>query len=180
MLNKTYIKRILLVSFLHLMLSVTIAFAQKTTPVVEKPEWHTDLMKAHEVSAKTKKPIFAFFTGSDWCGWCIKLQKDVFAKDEFITWAKKNVVLLELDYPRYKQLSPELTQQNQGLQQTFQVSGYPTIWMFNLTKKDTAKQFSIDAIGSLGYPQGAEPGKEEVKFLNDAAVLFKNKSVPVK
>ncbi|MBK7310845.1 MAG: thioredoxin family protein [Sphingobacteriaceae bacterium] len=182
MLNRIYIRRIVFISFLHFLLSITFAFAQKTgttakpTKTVAKEtealEWHTDLFKVYDISKKTKKPIFAFFTGSDWCGWCKKLQADVFAKPEFISWASKNVVLLELDYPRFKQLSPELTQQNQNLQQTFQIAGYPTIWMFNLDKPDTSSKFNIDAIGSLGYPQGAEQGKEQVKFLDDANRLM--------
>ena len=138
--------------------------------------WYTDVMKANEVSKATNKPIFAFFTGSDWCGWCKKLQADVFSKAEFIQWAKKNVVLLELDFPRGKTLSPELQQQNNSLQQTFQVRGYPTIWIFNLNKSADGQKFDIDSFGSLGYPQNAEPGKEQVKFLEDAKSIFDHKN----
>lgn len=131
-------------------------------------EWQTDLMKANEISLSTKKPIFAFFTGSDWCGWCHKLQRNVFAKPAFVEWAKKNVVLLELDFPRYKTLSQELIQQNQTLQQQLKVGGYPTIWMFYLSKDDAKNSINIKTLGSLGYPSGAEAGKEEVKFLATA------------
>ncbi len=135
--------------------------------------WQTDMVKANEISKASGKPIFAFFTGSDWCGWCHKLQKDVFAKQSFIDWAKKNVVLVELDFPRKKQLTPELTQQNMGLQQALQVQGYPTIWLLYLTKNKDDKNFSISTLGSLGYPRGAELGKEEVQFLNDADAILK-------
>ena len=45
--------------------------------------WHTDVNKAVDISAKTKKPLLLFFTGSDWCGWCIKLQKEVMKTPEF-------------------------------------------------------------------------------------------------
>lgn len=141
----------------------------------ESLEWHTDLMKADELSKKTKKPIFAFFTGSDWCGWCIKLQNEVFSKPEFIDWAKKNVILLELDFPRRKQLSPELTAQNNSMQQAFNVTGYPVVWIFNTVKNNKEKKFIIDSFGSLGYPVGAEPGKEEVKFLEDANKILSSK-----
>ncbi|MDO8366735.1 MAG: thioredoxin family protein [Saprospiraceae bacterium] len=136
--------------------------------------WHTDLAKARELSDATKKPIFGFFTGSDWCGWCRKLQSDVFAKEAFIAWANKNVILLELDFPRRKQLSAELVQQNQGLQQAFQVRGYPTVWIFNIAEDPTTKNLNLNALGSLGYPQGSEIGKEEVKFLNDANLILAN------
>lgn len=186
MTKSSYFKRIVLISFLHFLVSVGLGFAQKgaskteakkdastgSATKAEALEWHTDLMKVYEISKKSKKPVFAFFTGSDWCGWCKKLQADVFAKQEFITWAQKNVILLELDFPRFKQLPPELQQQNQSLQQTFQIAGYPTIWMFNLNKVDTNNKFNIDAIGSLGYPQGAELGNEQKKFLDDANRLM--------
>ena len=137
--------------------------------------WYSDVMKANEVAMATHKPIFAFFTGSDWCGWCKKLQHDVFSKPEFVQWAKKNVVLVELDFPRNKQLSPELAQQNASLQQSFQVQGYPTCWMFFMKKGTEANKVEINALGSVGYPQGATPGKEEVKFLADADKVLANK-----
>jgi thioredoxin-related protein len=57
--------------------------------------WHTDLNKANALAKKEGKTIFAFFTGSDWCGWCHKLQRNVFAKKEFKECADKNVILLE-------------------------------------------------------------------------------------
>ncbi len=136
--------------------------------------WYTDLVTASELSKASNKPVFAFFTGSDWCGWCKKLQRDVFAKPEFIQWAKNNVVLLELDFPRNKTLSPELTQQNASLQQAFQVRGYPTIWMFFMNKNAETSKFELQALGSLGYPQGFEPGKEQVKFLADANLILSN------
>ena len=142
----------------------------------EKDEltWHTDIMKANEISRASKKPIFAFFTGSDWCGWCHKLQREVLTKPEFVKWAKDNVVLLELDFPRGKTLAPELVQQNSSLQQALQVQGFPTIWLFFLTKTADGANFNIEALGTLGYPQGATPGKEELKFISDAnSVLAK-------
>src|ERR1041385_2148256 len=83
--------------------------------------WHTRIDEVYKLSKSSGKPIFAFFTGSDWCGWCHKLQRDVFNKPSFISWADKNVVLLELDFPRRRQLSPELTQQNNELLQVFSV-----------------------------------------------------------
>jgi len=136
--------------------------------------WYTDLSKARELSDATHKPIFGFFTGSDWCGWCRKLQSDVFAKDAFVGWAQKNVILLELDFPRRKEQSAELVQQNQSLQQAFQIKGYPTIWLFYVTEDPTSHKLNISALGSLGYPTGAEAGREEIKFLNDANLILAN------
>ena len=71
--------------------------------------WHTDVNKAINLSLQQEKPLFFFFTGSDWCGWCIKLQQQVFFKKEFKTWADKNVILVaphftKDNYPYYSTL----------------------------------------------------------------------------
>jgi len=144
-----------------------ILFSQTDVAKKDTLVWQTDLLKAQELSTAANKPIFAFFTGSDWCGWCKKLQKNVFEKPEFITWAKKNVILLELDFPRRKQLPPELAQQNNSLQQTFQVQGFPTVWIFTMSKDEATKKYNIAALGNLGYPN-AEAGKEAFEFLKNA------------
>lgn len=115
--------------------------------------WHTNFEKAMQLSVKEKKPLMLFFTGSDWCGWCIRLQKEVFHKSEFVAWAKDKVILVELDFPRKKQLEPSMQQQNYGLQNALQVRGYPTIWFVNAEKKDDGK-INLSQLGSTGYVAG--------------------------
>lgn len=136
--------------------------------------WYTDINQAQALSLKTHKPIFGFFTGSDWCGWCHKLEHDVIEKPEFQAWAKKNVILLELDFPRAKKLPDALVQQNNSLQQFFKVQGYPTVWIFNMQKNEAANNFNIIPLGSLGYPQAAA-GKEVTAFLEKANGILKTK-----
>lgn len=114
--------------------------------------WHTNIDKAMAISNKEKKPLMLFFTGSDWCGWCIRLQKEVFFKKEFVKWAKDNVVLVELDFPRNKQLEPSLQQQNYSLQNAFRVQGYPTVWFVNSETKEGKTNFT--QLGSTGYVAG--------------------------
>jgi protein disulfide-isomerase len=92
-----------------------------------KLDWQTDLAKAQEQAKKENKLILADFTGSDWCGWCIKLDHDVFASSEFADFAKKNLVLLQVDFPRKKEQSESLKDQNQKLQKKYSVDGYPTL-----------------------------------------------------
>ncbi len=121
--------------------------------VAQKAEWHTDLTKAVQLSEKTKKPLLLFFTGSDWCGWCIRLQKEVLLTDEFHAWAKENVVLLELDFPRRTPQADALRKQNMDLQQFFKIRGYPTIWLVN-AKADNAGKVSFEQLGSTGYVAG--------------------------
>ncbi len=122
----------------------------------ENEGWLVDIDEAFEISKKSGKPIMANFTGSDWCGWCKRLTADVFSKEEFKKWAATNVVLLELDFPRRKTIPQEIQQQNQSLQQAFKITGYPTVWVFNLEKDATTKQYSIEALGKTGYTKSWE------------------------
>ena len=114
--------------------------------------WHTDVNKAIELSVKTEKPLFMFFTGSDWCGWCKRLVKEVFIKPEFAAWATKNVILVELDFPRRTPISEDLKKQNRELGQMFGVRGYPSIWF--VTPEVTAGKVNFNKLGSQGYVAG--------------------------
>lgn len=118
---------------------VTMSFA------AEGLKWLTSYSEAVKLSKKTNKPILADFTGSDWCTWCIRLHKEVFDKPEFAEWAKKNVVLLELDYPQSKPQPAALKKQNAELQQKYQIQGYPTVLFLDHTGK---------MLGQYGYDQG--------------------------
>ena len=114
--------------------------------------WETNVTKAMEVSNKTKKPMLLFFTGSDWCGWCIRLQKEVLKTPEFAAWAKDNVVLVELDFPRKSNQTEEIKSQNSELQMAFGIQGFPTVVFANGAMKDGKVNFT--GIGSTGYVAG--------------------------
>lgn len=133
-------------------------------------KWHTDVSDAAKIALEQKKPLMLFFTGSDWCGWCIRLQKEVFHKPEFAKWATENVVLVELDFPRRTPQSEELVKQNQAMQQMFGVTGYPTIWFVNPVQKE-GKKVNLDALGNLGYERGGPEG-----WLPKANQIVKNKT----
>lgn len=137
----------LLIAFL---LTASFAIAQENY-TAENKGWLVDLDQAYALSKKTGKPIMANFTGSDWCGWCKKLTASVFSTPEFKKWADKNVVLLELDFPRRKQIPDKIRQQNNSLQQAFQVRGYPTVWVFRAEKDPGTGQYELEALGKTGY-----------------------------
>jgi thiol-disulfide isomerase/thioredoxin len=124
--------------------------AQKSNYVATHEGWLVNVDEAYAKSKKTGKPIMANFTGSDWCGWCKRLSAAVFLTPEFKKWAAQNVILLELDFPRRKEIPQEIQAQNASLQQAFRVSGYPTVWVFDLDK-DKNNQYSIRALGKTGY-----------------------------
>jgi len=117
----------------------------------ENEGWLVDLNEAYSQSKKTGKPIMANFTGSDWCGWCKRLTAAVFSKPEFKTWAAKNVILLELDFPRGKAIPEKIKNQNADLQRAFNVSGFPTVWVFDLEKDTKNNTYQIGSLGKIGY-----------------------------
>jgi protein disulfide-isomerase len=86
--------------------------------------WLTDVNEAIELSKETGKPIFAFFTGKEWCSWCKKLENKILIKEAFITYAKENLILLELDFPRGRR---DLPQEQTNLARKFRIQGYPTV-----------------------------------------------------
>lgn len=130
--------------------------------------WQTDIKKAMEISNKTQKPMLLFFTGSDWCGWCIRLQNEVLKTPEFAVWAKKNVVLVELDFPRRTPQSDELRNQNAGLEQAFGIQGYPTVWFATAKLKEGRPSFT--GVGNTGYVAGGSAA-----WLAVADGILKNK-----
>lgn len=107
--------------------------------------WYQSYDQALEKSEETGKPILVDFTGSDWCGWCIKLHDEVFSKPEFKKWADENVVLLELDFPRKKEQPAALAEQNQGLSDSFGIRGFPTVLFLNSEGA---------VLGKYGYDKG--------------------------
>ena len=107
--------------------------------------WIADYDEAVKLAKAEKKDLFIDFTGSDWCGWCIKLDKEVFSKKEFKDYAKENLVLLEVDFPQSKRQTKKLKEQNETLQAEHGIKGYPTIIVLNPEGKK---------VGQLGYMEG--------------------------
>lgn len=89
--------------------------------------WITNYESAFVQAKKEGKHVLINFTGSDWCGWCKKLDAEVFSQPKFKEYAAKNLVLLKLDFPKRTPQSQEEKIQNQKLAQQFGVRGFPTI-----------------------------------------------------
>lgn len=108
--------------------------------------WQTDLPKA-EAQAKTENKIVLLdFTGSDWCGWCIKFRKEVLDTPEFQAYATKNVVLVEVDFPNKKAITDDLKKANAALKTKYDVSGFPTLIVLDSNGKEIGRQ--------VGYAEG--------------------------
>lgn len=98
--------------------------------------WGTDLPAALAQAKKEKKLVLLDFTGSDWCPPCKALHNEVFSTKEFADYAKSNLVLVELDFPRFKKQSPALQKANQELQSKYTIEGYPTVILLNAAGKE--------------------------------------------
>ena len=93
--------------------------------------WYTSFKQAASLADSQNKKLLINFTGSDWCGWCIKLDKEVFSQPSFTQYADGNYILLRCDFPKRSQLPKALQTQNKALAKKYGVRGFPTIIVVN-------------------------------------------------
>jgi len=121
--------------------------------------WLTNIEKAKK-QAKGKM-ILVEFTGSDWCPPCKALKKNVFNTDKFKAYAKENLVLVELDFPRDKsKLSKEQIAYNKAQAAKFGIRGYPTVFLLDASGKEIMKKVGFGRTSVESY----------IKMLKDAKV----------
>ena len=111
---------------------------------------------AKKEAAALKQPIFAFFTGSDWCGWCKKLNSEVLETKAFKKFAADNLILFEADFPHEKEQSSSVKKQNAALAEKYKVNGFPTVYLLDAEGKE---------LGRTGYQEGG--GEAYVKSLKE-------------
>jgi len=118
--------------------------------------WLTDFDKAKEAAKTNNRHILIDFSGSDWCGWCIKLDKEVFSQQAFKTYAEEHLVLMLADFPNDKsKQSAHVQKQNKKLAEEFGVRGFPTVFLLSPEGK---------VVGRTGYqPGGPEAYVKHIK-----------------
>ena len=117
----------------------------RTLPAQAKPGWLTSYEQVEKEVKAGNKLLLVDFTGSDWCGWCIKIDKEIFSKPAFKDYAAKNLVLLEIDFPRRREIPEAEKIQNNRLAEKYEIQGFPTIIVLNGAGKK---------VGELGYVEG--------------------------
>lgn len=137
-------------------LSLLLSFYQpvQAEPTPSKINWLTNYEQAVAQSKREDKPILLFFTGSDWCGWCHRLQNEVLNTAEFADRAGDKFVFVMLDFPIKAAQDPALVRQNKELQRRFDVKGYPAIIILDERQ---------NAIETTGYRQGG--GRAYAEYL---------------
>ena len=137
---------------------VTVAIAATITLTsASAASWLTDIKAAQDQARSQNKLILVNFTGSDWCPGCIRLKNEVFSKPEFASFADDNFVLLEVDFPRQKPMSPEVRKANGKLADHYKVNGYPSVHVLDADGR---------SLGETGYlPGGPNPFVAKIKSI---------------
>jgi protein disulfide-isomerase len=117
--------------------------------------WLTDYDAALKQAKDEGKAVLMDFTGSDWCGWCIKLKGEVFDQPEFAAFAKDNLVLLDVDFPKRKAISASQRSANQKLAARYNVEAYPTVLVLNAQGHPLA-QLGYESGGAANYISGLQ------------------------
>jgi protein disulfide-isomerase len=123
---------------------------QQDAAAGEGASWMTDYDAALAKAAAEDKHVLVDFSGSDWCGWCIKLDKEVFSKEEFISYADENLILVLVDFPRAKEQSDEQKAANDALAKKYGIRGFPTVLILN-PQGEVVKQTGYQAGGPGPY-----------------------------
>ena len=149
--NMKHLKTILVTLIMLSMLVMPLLANNVATKGAEVGKWTMDYDAALALAKKKDLPLLLNFTGSDWCGWCKFMDRNVFSKAEWKNYALENVVLVTLDFPRDQSIVPaQFVNRNYEMQSKFGVTGYPT---FMILENDGAT-----VLGKLGAAREMTPG----------------------
>jgi rhodanese-related sulfurtransferase/thioredoxin-related protein len=127
--------------FTTLLAGMAAAAADPQTPLTAQPPmtgltWLTNLPAAQARARAEKKSVLLFFHGSDWCPACVEMQRQVFDSPAFAQYARRALVLVDVDFPDKHKQDEELRRANAALKARFNLSpvpdeGFPTIVLLN-------------------------------------------------
>ena len=127
--------------------------------------WTEDFDEALAKAKESGKYVLVDFSGSDWCGWCKRLDKEVFSKKAFKDYAEQNLVCVLIDFPRQTPQSKKRKDANQALAEKYSVQGFPTILLFGPQ-------------GDVAAKTGYEPGGAEEYIKHLQGLIDQHKAKP--
>ena len=127
-------------------MAIALMISAATSLQAAELTWRTDFAEASKQAAQEHKYILLDFTGSDWCPWCIKMDKEVFDQSQFSDFAGKKLILVKVDFPRKAAQSPAEKSQNEELAKKYAIEGFPTYILLDSSGKEVRRQ--------VGYLQG--------------------------
>jgi len=153
--------------FLAAFLAVSCFGSAATNATANHLQWHENFNEAAQISASTGKPMFVLFTGSDWCTWCIKLENESLATNEFVQQLGDKLVFVKLDFPARGVVPPQLKQINDGLKSKYGITSFPTVLLLDPQQNQ---------IGVTGYKDGGGAGyAEHIKKMLSGYGAYQNK-----
>ncbi len=126
-------------SFFLMVFVATTAFAASSV------NWKTDYQQAVQQAKSESKPILLYFTGSDWCGWCKKLDKEVFHTSDFANRMGDKMIFVDVDFPMASTQSQQVKSQNEKLKNKYSIKGFPTVVILDQNE---------NVMGQTGYKPG--------------------------
>lgn len=123
----------------------------------QEATWTTNFAAAKQLAKKTNKIMFVEFTGSDWCSACMMFKAEILTKKPFLDYAKKHLILVEIDFPNNKPQMPAQRKFNEALAQQYEVEAFPTVLLINGDGKVLAR---------LEYQEGG--AEKYVEYIKDA------------
>ena len=126
-----------------------LAAAEPETPV-QAPEaaeisWQQNFDQALAMAKKEHRPLFLYFTGSDWCIWCKKMDREILESPTFQQALAKKLIFVKVDFPSTTELPPSIREQNEQLKNRFHIEGFPTVILLDPNQ---------NIIATLGYDPG--------------------------
>ncbi len=125
--------------------------------------WETDYERAFERALLEDKPLLLFFTGSDWCVWCHKLDLEVFGVAVFADGIDRFAVPVLLDFPQRRRLPPAQAKINRVLRDRWKVEAFPTVLLVDSQTGSLLWRHSYLAIEASAYLEAIEKASEAFK-----------------
>lgn len=132
-------------------LAIAALFVGAASAFSQQGDWTTDYNKALAQAKTENKAILLDFTGSDWCGWCMKMKKESLDTPQFTSYAQKNLILVTVDFPHSVPQPPAVKQQNEKLGAKYQANGFPTFVLVDKTGRELGRQSGYLAGGAPAF-----------------------------
>ncbi len=141
---------ILLTTLIAAFGSVHCAEAQAETQVVSQINWTTNFDAAKKQAQAESKPMFVYFTGSDWCPWCIKMDSQILSTPEFQQALAQKMIFVKVDFPRKSPQDQATKDQNQKLSNEFGIQGFPSVIILD-SKGQKIEKMGFQSGGGANY-----------------------------
>ncbi len=135
--------------------AVSNARASTTQEASATLAWRTDFEQAQKDALAQNKPLFVYFTGSDWCPWCKKMDAQILSTPEFQKALSDKLIFVKVDFPRNTKLDPALEAQNKRLSKTYEIQGFPTAILLDPNGKRIEK-LGFENGGGAAYAKKVE------------------------